>query len=61
MTEQAQQITIKFEFTLDEANAILASLGKHPFEQIAALINKIQAQAMPQLPKAEAETPAEKA
>jgi hypothetical protein len=34
-------------------------LGKHPFDQIAALINKIQAQAMPQLPKAEA--PAEKA
>ena len=54
MTEQAQQITIKLELTLDEANAILASLGKHPFDQIAALINKIQAQAVPQLPKPEA-------
>jgi len=56
MTEQAQQPTIKLELTLDEANAILASLGKHPFDQIAALINKIQAQAIPQLPQPE--TPA---
>jgi hypothetical protein len=53
MTEQAQTI-IKLELTLDEANSILASLGKHPFDQIAALINKIQAQAIPQLPKPEA-------
>ena len=51
MTEQVQQPTIKLELTIDEANAILASLGKHPFEQIAALINKIQAQAIPQLPQ----------
>jgi hypothetical protein len=56
MTEQTKEITIKLELTLDEANAILASLGKHPFDQIAALINKIQAQAVPQLPKPE--TPA---
>jgi len=56
MTEQAQQPTIKLELTLDEANAILASLGKHPFDQIAALINKIQAQAIPQLPQPEAPT-----
>jgi hypothetical protein len=55
MTEQVQTI-IKLELTLDEANSILASLGKHPFDQIAALINKIQAQAIPQLPKPE--TPA---
>jgi hypothetical protein len=54
MTEQAQQPTIKLELTLDEANAILASLGKHPFDQIAALINKIQSQAIPQLPQPEA-------
>jgi hypothetical protein len=53
MTEQAQTI-IKLELTLDEANSILASLGKHPFDQIAALINKIQSQAIPQLPKPEA-------
>ena len=51
-----EQVTIKLELTLDEANAILASLGKHPFDQIATLINKIQKQAIPQLPKVE--TPA---
>ena len=56
MTEQTQQPTIKLELTLDEANTILASLGKHPFDQIVALINKIQAQAIPQLPQPE--TPA---
>ena len=59
-----EQFTIKLELTLDEANAILASLGKHPFDQIAALINKIQAQAVPQLPQPEApkpEAPTEKA
>ena len=57
MTEQVQQPTIKLELTLEETNAILGSLGKHPFDQISALINKIQQQASPQLPKAE-EAPA---
>ena len=31
MAEQAQQ-TIKLELTIDEVNAILASLGKHPLK-----------------------------
>ena len=51
MTEQAQQPTIKLELTIDEVNAILASLGKHPFEAIFSLVNKIQAQAIPQVPQ----------
>lgn len=58
MTEQVQQPTIKLELTVDEVNAILSSLGKHPFENIFQLINKIQAQAIPQVPQAPAETPA---
>ena len=35
---------IKLELTVPEVNAILASLGKHPFDQIAALIAKIKQQ-----------------
>jgi hypothetical protein len=51
MTEQTQQPTIKLELTIDEVNAILASLGKHPFEAIFSLVNKIQQQAIPQVPQ----------
>jgi hypothetical protein len=35
---------IKLELTVAEVNAILASLGKHPFDQIASLISKIKQQ-----------------
>jgi glyceraldehyde 3-phosphate dehydrogenase len=35
--------------TVEEVNAILRSLGKHPFEEIAALINKIKVQGEPQV------------
>lgn len=40
---------LKFELTLDEANAILGALGKQPFEAVASIVNKIQQQAQPQL------------
>jgi Ca2+-binding EF-hand superfamily protein len=40
---------IKLELTIDEVNTILRSLGQHPFEQIANLINKIKAQGEPQV------------
>jgi CHASE3 domain sensor protein len=53
MAEQAQQ-TIKLELTIDEVNAILASLGKHPFESIFQLVNKIQQQGSAQVQAAEA-------
>jgi hypothetical protein len=53
MAEQAQQ-TIKLELTIDEVNAILASLGKHPFEAIFQLVNKIQQQGSAQVQAAEA-------
>ena len=45
---------LKFELTLDEANLILAALGKAPFEQVAGLIGKLREQAQPQLPALEA-------
>jgi hypothetical protein len=58
MAEQAQQ-TIKLELTIDEVNAILASLGKHPFEAIFQLVNKIQQQGSAQVQAtAPAEAPA---
>jgi hypothetical protein len=44
---------IKLDLSIEEVNIILASLGKHPFENVFALVNKIQLQAVPQLPKEE--------
>jgi CII-binding regulator of phage lambda lysogenization HflD len=49
---------IKLTLTVEEVNTILASLGKHPFDQIAALIQKIKVQGEPQVV---AQTPAEPA
>jgi hypothetical protein len=40
---------LKFELTIEEANVILASLGRQPYETVAAIISKIQQQAQPQL------------
>ena len=40
---------LNFELTLDEANLILNSLAKAPYEQVAGLIGKLQQQAEPQL------------
>ena len=45
---------LKFELTLDEANLVLAALGKAPFDQVAGLIGKLREQAQPQLPALEA-------
>ncbi len=44
------KITIKFELTFEEANAVLFSLGKMPYDQVAALVEKLRQQAAPQLP-----------
>lgn len=49
---------IKLEFSLNEVNIILGSLGKQPFETVASVISKIQEQGAPQaaaLAAAEAE------
>lgn len=56
MEEQAQ---IDLKLTVAEVNVILRSLGKHPFEEIAALIQKIKAQGEAQLAEMQAaEAPA---
>jgi hypothetical protein len=60
---------IKLELSIDECNMILRVLGKHPFEEVVAVINKIKAQGEPQVQAMEAEAaknapaeaPAEKA
>ena len=50
---------ILLNVTVEEANVILASLAKQPFEIVAGLIDKLQRQAQPQLaPKAEGADPA---
>lgn len=51
MEEQAQ---IDLKLTVAEVNVILRSLGKHPFEEIAALIQKIKAQGEAQLAEMQA-------
>lgn len=40
---------INLELSVNEVNVILRSLGKHPFEEIAALIAKIKQQGESQL------------
>jgi calcineurin-like phosphoesterase len=60
---------IKLELTVDECNTILRVLGKHPFEEVVTIINKIKQQGEPQVVAMEAEAtknasseaPAEKA
>ena len=51
---------IKLELTVQEVNTILASLGKHPFVEIAELITKIKQQGDAQVAEqAPVETPTE--
>jgi len=40
---------IKLELTIEEVNVILRTLGKHPFEEVVALINNIKSQGDPQV------------
>lgn len=46
---------IKLDLTIAETNGVLGALAKQPFEAVAALINKIQAQGAPQVAGVEAE------
>ena len=53
--------SVNIELTVTEVNTILRVLGKHPFDEIAALIGKIKSQGDAQLAAlapAETETPA---
>jgi hypothetical protein len=44
---------IKLELAVEEVNTILRVLGKHPFEEVVALISKIKKQGDPQVAEAE--------
>jgi hypothetical protein len=46
-----KDIQITLQYNLDEINHLLTLLGALPFSQSSALINNIQMQAMPQLPR----------
>ena len=41
-------MNIKLELTVDECNMILRVLGKHPFEEVVALVQNIKTQGDPQ-------------
>lgn len=51
-------MNINLELTVDEVNTILRSLGKHPFDEIAALIVKIKKQGEAQIAEQQKEQPA---
>jgi hypothetical protein len=40
---------VSFQFTVGDANAILAVLGNAPYVQVAGIIANMQAQAAPQI------------
>lgn len=50
---------LKFTLTLDQANIILASLAKQPYETVADVIQTIQTQAQEQLQVTQEAQPAE--
>lgn len=45
---------MKFEFTLEQINVVMASLGRMPYEQVFQLVENIRQQAAPQLQEAQA-------
>jgi len=47
---------ITVELTLNEINMILASLGKHPFDEVVALVGKIRSQGEAQIQALQAQT-----
>lgn len=49
-----EQTNLQLELTVNEINVILRSLGKHPFDEIAALISKIKGQGEAQLAEMQA-------
>jgi len=55
-------MALKLELEVNEINTILRVLGKHPFDEVAALVRKIQEQGSAQLAEetaAQTEAPAE--
>jgi hypothetical protein len=43
--------TLKFEFTIEQTNMVLAALGRMPYETVAPMIMEVQKQAQAQLPQ----------
>lgn len=50
---------IKLDLTLEEVNYVLTAVGKNPYVECAPLVNKIHAQAMPQVEAIKAQAPKE--
>jgi len=50
---------IKLDLTLEEVNYVLKSIGKNSYEECAPLVNKIHAQALPQVEALKAQAPKE--
>jgi len=48
---------MKFEFTLEETNLVMASLGRMPYESVFQLVDNIKSQAGPQLQQAQLQEP----
>lgn len=42
--------TLKFEFTIEQTNMVLAALGRMPYEAVAPMIAEVQKQAQAQMP-----------
>jgi hypothetical protein len=47
---------IKLSLTLEELNAVMQALGNMPYAQIATLVEKVRAQAVPQVQAQETAT-----
>ena len=46
---------IDLTLSIEQVNVIMGMLGRQPYEQVEGLIAEIRAQAIPQLPKIDAE------
>ena len=49
MQTQTTEPTLQLQLPVTEVNFILGLVGKQPYDQVAGLIDKIRAQAAPQL------------
>lgn len=49
--------TIKFEVTLEEANAILAALGRLPYDTVVGLVEKLRSQGNSQVQNIQKDQP----
>jgi len=50
-------VMLNLELNVGEVNMILASLGKHPFDEVVALVSKIKQQGEAQIQELQAKQP----